>query len=214
MGDLCKDIPKPLLTIKDVNLIEYKIAILPKEFTEVVLIIGHLGNKIREFFGDQHKGKKITYVETEPLGTGHSLWQAKKHLDDSNERFVVMCGDDLYSREDVKECLQHPYAALVFKTTQPQDGGKVVLNGLGFVEDIQEGKHPAGITIATGLYILDKNIFDLPLVQANNGKNEFGLPQTLLQMRNKIRAVYSKAWHQVTAPEDLNIPNEKLQKFL
>lgn len=216
MGDVAKYIPKPLLTISGKTLLEYKIDILPQEFDEVILMIGHLGEKIRNHFGERYKGRKITYIESEILGTGYTLFQAQKHL---NDRFIVMCGDDLYSKKDIEECLKHPRSALIFKTSLPQSGGKVVLDSDGLIETIVEGSHEAGISIATGLYVLDPEIFKLPLVQANNGKNEFGLPQTLLQLRNetkdkRLKAVFATAWHQVTAPQDLELDSDKLAAFL
>lgn len=209
MGDLTKTVPKPLLKIKDKTLLEYKLDILSDEFDEVVIVIGYLGDTIKNYLGDSYKGKKLTYVTSEPLGTGHAVWSAKDHLTDS---FVVMCGDDLYSKKDIEKCLARPFSSLVFKTSKPQSGGKIVLNG-EFIADIVEGKHDAGIQIATGLYHLQPEIFKHELRRVNNGI-EFGLPQTLLQVKDKIRVIETEDWYQVTAPDDLNLDEEVLSRFL
>jgi UDP-N-acetylglucosamine diphosphorylase / glucose-1-phosphate thymidylyltransferase / UDP-N-acetylgalactosamine diphosphorylase / glucosamine-1-phosphate N-acetyltransferase / galactosamine-1-phosphate N-acetyltransferase len=212
MGALTEHIPKPLLTIGGKNLLEYKINILPQECTEVVLIVGYRGEQIRDFFGAEYAGRRITYVESEPKGTGYSLFQAKETL---SGRFIVMCGDDLYAKRDVIECLQFPRSALLSYAPAGGSGGKVTVGEDGYVEHIEEGTHAEPFTVATCFYVLDDGVFSLPLVPAGNGKDEYGLPQTLLQMRDmKMKAVYATAWHQVSAPEDLEITEEKLQPFL
>lgn len=213
MGNLTKEIPKPLLAIRNKTLLEYKMDILPSDCTEVIMVIGYLGDKIRAYFGEGYKGMKITYIEAETLGTGYALWQAREYL---NGRFVVLCGDDLYARKDIEECAKYPFASLVHRSEKPVSGGRIVLDdATECVQDIVEGSHDAGTIIATGAYSLTPSVFSLPLIKANNGKNEYGLPQTLMQIKEKgMRAVFTTAWHQVTAPGDLVISTDELASFL
>ncbi len=212
MGDLTKDIPKPLLTIKGKTLIQYKLDILPLECDEIIIIIGYLGEKIENHFGNNYKGKKITYVYSEPLGTGYALWKAKQYL---SGKFLVMCGDDLYCRQDIENCTKYPLSILVSKNEFAQGGGKVVINNDGYIEDIIEGSHKVGEIVSTGLYFLDESIFDLPLKKINDSREEYGLPQTLMQMKgNKIRAVFATRWHQITNPKDLEVSDEKLKYYI
>jgi NDP-sugar pyrophosphorylase family protein len=157
MGDLTKDTPKPLLTINGKTLLEYKLDVLPEGISEVVIVIGYLGEKIKSHLGEKYKNKKLTYVEVEPLGTGFAVWSAQEHL---AEQFIVMCGDDLYSREDIQKCIEYDFSSLIFKTSEPQSGGKIILKE-NFIDDIQEGKHEAGIHIATGLYFLQPEILTM-----------------------------------------------------
>ncbi len=208
MLGLTKEVPKPLLKIKGKTLLEYKFDILPKDCNEIILVIGYLGEKIKKYFGNEYKGKKITYIQSDPLGTGYSLWQARDHL---NEKFIVMTGDDLYSSSDLQECLKHDLSGLVYKLDKAQSGGKVVTKG-DFITDIVEGSNDVGSTIATGLYVLNPKIFNLKLVPIKNGE-EFGLPQTIIQSKKPIKAVYATNWHQVTSPEDLDLPEDMLNLF-
>lgn len=211
MGELTKDTPKPLLKIQDKTLLEYKMDILPAKCDEVILVIWYLGDKIREYFGDEYTGKKIIYVEAEPLGTGYALWAAKEHLDGT---FIVMCGDDLYTKRDIEECLTYPFSSLVHRSDKKVSGGKIVLDEQQeYIENIVEGSHDKGAIIATGLYVLTPEIFSLPLVQIPN-RNEYGLPQTIIQMKERgIRAVLASAWYQVTTPEDLFVSGEELNRY-
>ncbi len=211
MGELTRDTPKPLLKIGGKNLIEYKIEALPSVFDEVILIIGYQGEKIRDYFKDKYDGKRIRYVESDPLGTGYAVWEAKEYL---TERFMVLCGDDLYSREDIEAALSYPHSALVHVSESPISGGSMVVDEEGCVHSIVEGSHPAGALIATGLYVLSPDIFSYPLVKIA-GRGEYGLPQTILPWaeKNPLKAVFAKHWKQITAPEDLLVDESDLLPF-
>ena len=58
--------------------------------TDITLVIGYLGEKIKEFFGDGKRfGVSISYfIEERPLGTAGALFRMK-----FNEDFLLMCGD-------------------------------------------------------------------------------------------------------------------------
>ncbi len=209
MKALTENMPKPLLTVLGNNLIEHKLSILPKEIDEVIIVIGYLGDMIRKHFGDNYNGLKITYVEQkEPMGTMMALKEAEKIL---KERFMVMMGDDIYSKEDLEACLKFPQAILVKKVEEKGRGARVIIDEHKHITDIIEGTELSqGMLFNTGLYVLNTDIFKYPLVQIPSG--EFGLPQTLIKAvkDSKINIVESKSWHQITSPEDL----ERTEKLL
>jgi len=212
MGNLTEETPKPMLTINGRNLIEHKLAILPEEITEVVLVVGYLGDQIKDFFGDHFAGRPITYVHQPTLrGTGDALWRAQKAL---KERFLVMMGDDIYHPEDIKECLSHPWSVLVSEVPYLNRGGRVILDETNHLSDIIEGQNhnlKNGL-VNTGLYVMNKKIFDYPLVQIKDS-TEFGLPQTLLQATSDvdIKIVKSRRWIQITSPDDLTLTESLLK---
>jgi|TARA_Y100000310_G_scaffold345555_1_gene466462 NDP-sugar pyrophosphorylase family protein len=208
MQSLTQNIQKAMLTVSGKNLIEYKLGILPPEVDKIVITIGYLGEQITGHFGDEWNGKKIHYVEQGNLeGTGHALFKAKHLLQD---RFVVMMGDDIYSREDLSECLKHPWAMLVKKSDYPGDGGKVVLDKHGHLLNIVEGSWDKNFYINTGLYVLGKEFFNYSLVQIQSG--EFGLPQTLVEAAKDfdVKVVEAEWWTKITSPEDIKRVEEML----
>ncbi len=202
MKALTESMPKPLLTVLGNNLIEHKLGILPREISEVIIVTGYLGEKIREHFGSEFKGKKIRFVEQkELLGTMFALKEAEPLL---SGRFMVMMGDDIYSKADVTECLKHSWAVLVKKMTEKGRGAKVIVNDKKHITDIIEGAElDVGSLNNAGLYVLHTDIFKYPLVQIPSG--EFGLPQTLVKLAKdfEVSVVLSKGWFQITNPEDL-----------
>ena len=85
------DVPKPLIEVCDKPILQWQIENLKDSgLTDITLVIGYLGEKIKEFFGDGKKfGVNISYfTEDHPLGTAGALF--KMNL---NEDFLLMCGD-------------------------------------------------------------------------------------------------------------------------
>jgi bifunctional UDP-N-acetylglucosamine pyrophosphorylase/glucosamine-1-phosphate N-acetyltransferase len=207
MGAFTDTVPKPMLKIGDKNLLELKINILPESVDEVILIIGYLGNVIREYFGTEYRGKKITYIEQKNIvgGTADALWQARGILKD---RFVVMMGDDLYAKRDVEECLKKEWALLVDKIHGKRTSGRVTTDEKGNIVDIIEGEYDAEEWLSsTNMFVLDTRIFNqVPIPKAPDSR-ELGLPQTVLAAAREQGITFSPVpatfWFQITEPADL-----------
>ena len=213
MKDLTRHTPKAMLLVGKKPILAHKIDALPAEIDEVVLVVRHLQEQIREHFGDSYKGKRITYLEQKGIeGTAGALWEAKDIL---NDRFLAMNGDDLYAREDTEECLRYPWAILVAEADATRAGGQVLTDAAGRVARIDEGtEHGVGtILVNTGLYVLDRRIFEYEPVAKEMGHEEYGLPQTMMQaVRDiEIQAVKASFWVQITEPADLEKAAEMLK---
>lgn len=207
MGEFTKDTPKPMLKVGDKNLLQLKLEILPESVDEVIFIVGYFSEKIREFFGSEYDGRKITYVTQEnPVGgTADALWAAKGILKD---KFLVMMGDDLYSRADIDACVGHDWALLVDKVHGTRKTGKAVIDSDGVISDIIEGEHTGDEWWSgTNMFVLDTRVFAQTPVPKSEGSSEVGLPQTVLAacaaQGIPLHAVYATFWFQITAPEDL-----------
>ncbi len=97
VAELARDIPKPMLPLGGVPVLARQIEVLRREgFADIVLVIGHLGAVIRNYFGDGAAfGVQITYVEEqEPLGTAGALALLKSKLD--GDDFLLLNGDLLF----------------------------------------------------------------------------------------------------------------------
>lgn len=210
MGELTKDVPKPLLKIGQYNLIEQKIKSLPDQVDEVILVIGYLGDVIKEYFGDSHMGKKISYVwQPEKQGTGHALFAAQDLI---AGKFLVMMGDDLYDSSDIVDCLTDEWSMLVAKRSGEYSGGLIIADIEGNLQEIKEGKHQGeNLRICTGLFVLQPSIFEYPLVKLE-GKEEWGMPQTIAQATDKgIKIREARNWWQINSPEELERAKEDFE---
>jgi len=207
MKELTRDTPKPLLKAGEKTLLEHKFHNLPAEISEVVIVVGYLGDKIKEALGAEFDGRKITYVEqTELKGTAHALSLCEAVL---NDRFLVLMGDDLYAREDLQAMRGYPLAILAWELPADEPDktmGELVTNGGGKLTDIVERPARKGMLMNTGAYMLDRSFFDYPLVPKSSGSPEMGLPQTIVPMAKDgkdIHIVKATWWQNVTSPEDL-----------
>ena len=126
MNTLSTVLPKPLLPLDGKPILEWEIEALVREgFTDITLVIGHLGAAIREHFGDGSAlGATVTYLEeVTPLGTAGALALLRDVI---TEDFLLLNGDlcfdvDLsrffaYHKEKggIATILTHP-------STHPQD---------------------------------------------------------------------------------------------
>ncbi|MBI2474108.1 MAG: NTP transferase domain-containing protein [Candidatus Taylorbacteria bacterium] len=209
MNHLTKGTPKPLIKVAEKNLIEHKLEALPEFVDEVVLVVGYLGEQIKNYFGVSYGSKGIAYVEQGELkGTASALWQSKDILGD---RFIVMMGDDIYGADDIKRCLENEWSILAERVNMPKLGAKVIVNQNGSIVDILEKTEvKEGDLNNAGMYVLRREIFNYPLVPI--GEGEFGLPQTVVLAAKDydIKVVEARHWLQVTSPDDV----ERTEKLL
>ena len=212
-GELTKTTPKALIKISGKPIIEYTLDSLPSRIKEVYLVVGHLGKKIKEYVGDNHKGVKIKYIELKNLtGTATAVWRAKKYL--GREKFLVLYGDDIYNKKELGELVKQSWAFGLAKTIPPSpkylnmvlDSKKYIIQAL--YPTAKEMK--TGILISTGAYVMDSRIFKYKPVKLSNG--ESGLPQSMLAAAKDIpiKGVIMKKWLQINKPEDI----KKAEKVL
>lgn len=209
MGELTKDIPKPMLRVHGKNLIEHKLDATPLEhISEIILVVGYLQNVIRDYFGAQYKGIPITYIEDTIQGTGKAVWNAKGVL---NEPFLVMMGDDIYHPEDIRMIVRTKGGILLDRVKHETKSGKVIIENHAIVDIVEGALLQPGEPINAALYHLSPEIFEFDLVKTQD-KDEWGLPQTLIAQAHRypLVPIYAKKWIQITAPEDI----EKAEKEL
>ncbi len=203
MRPLTDTIPKPMAQVAGKALLEHNLEKLPEEVTELIFVIGYLGDLITEHFGSHFGTRPITYVrQHELLGTAHALSLCEPHI---SGRFLVLMGDDLHSASDIARCLGHEWAWLVHRISGPFSGGLVCSDEYGAVTEVQEGTHEhiEGF-MNTNLFVLNKEYFSYPMVSIKNN-SEFGLPQTVALVARDIQItmVESHDWQQVTDMNDI-----------
>ncbi len=213
-GELTKTTPKALIKVSGKPIIEYTLDSLPSSVKEVYLVIGHLGEQIKKHIGKEYRGRKIKYIELQKLtGTATAVWKTKKYL--GKEKFLVLYGDDLYSKKELEKLIRFPWAFGLAKTLPPSPKYlNMVLDKKGY---IIQALYPTarqmktGILVSTGAYVIDSRIFKYKPVKLSNG--EYGLPQTILKAAKDIpiKGVVMKKWLQVNRPEDIKKAEKKLK---
>lgn len=215
MGESSNHTPKPILKYKDKTLIHHKIHDLPDNFKEIIIVIGHLGEKIKQTIGTFHvlkDGREIpvTYVQQEELlGTAHALHQAKEQI--GNSPFVVLMGDDLYAPHDLSNMLTHfektkEWSVLLEKSSTHIPYGKCIVDNQDYLREILDDPEKSidSNNMYTGACLLTPDFFEIPMTRYVHS-TEYGLPYTFITVAKdkNIKSFYTTDWKRITKPEDL-----------
>lgn len=97
ISELFPDIPKPLIPIEGVPVLEREIVSLRNQgFKDIIMTVSHMGDKIMNHFGD---GSKLEvsiqyYNEVIPLGNAGALFKLREQL--GNESFLLLNADAVF----------------------------------------------------------------------------------------------------------------------
>ncbi len=165
------EIPKPMAPVAGKPILQWQIETLKKQgITDIILVIGHLGEKIRSYFGNGERcGVNIRYIgENEPLGTAGALALLPPFL--RGECFFLVFGDVLFDI-DLARMLRfheekHAEATLfVHPNSHPFDSDLVVLDEQARVQAFNS-KHSVRTDwyqncVNAGLYLLNREVCTL-----------------------------------------------------
>ena len=204
--------PKPLLKVANKTILEHNLDSLTGIADEAILVVGYKKEMIKKYFGNKYKKIRLKYAEQkQQLGTGHAASMAEPFI---RGRFILMAGDDIYSKEDVRKCARHKYSILTSKSENPQNFG-VVIEKKGILADFLEKpeKFVSGL-INTSLYTFDKKIFRCLKHLKESERGEYELPDAikLLSKEEKIYCIKSRQWMPIGYPWDLLKADKILRK--
>lgn len=207
--------PKILIEIKGKKIIQRIIEALPEELDEIIIVVKHLQDKIRESIGNNYLGKKINFIEQgEKSGTFGALLSVK-NLFEQGERFLVTNGDDVHDKYEYVECMKYPRAMAVQKKIMP-NYYKIETDENGYFKSFknQTDEEKGNSTlVATGVYVLDTKIFDHPGVLLSTG--EYGLPQTVSEQSSKypVKVVKVSGWVQINTKNDMEVAEKYFEEI-
>ena len=165
------EIPKPMVPVDGKPLLEYQVEKLKAYgIKKIVMIVGHLGEKIVDHFKDgKDFGVEIDYIfEKEPLGTAGAFYYLKDKIDAKD--FMLVFGDiffdmdfdrmeDFHFKNSALTTLLahpngHPYDSDLIRT---DDKGKVI----GFDSKHNVRDYWYDNMVNAGMYIINKRLLDL-----------------------------------------------------
>jgi len=96
IAEINSEVPKPMIEVCGKPILLHQIEVLKNQgFVDIVLIIGHLGKVIEDYFRDGSRfGVNISYIrEDKPLGTAGALFYLKGKIADD---FLLLNGDIIF----------------------------------------------------------------------------------------------------------------------
>ncbi len=197
--------PKALIPVAGTPLLLRTLESLPLDsVNEIIIVIGWLGEQIKAVVGNTYAGIPVQYALQEPLnGTGGSV-HAAKHL--LHDKFLVLNGDDIYTRKDLQTLADSPSWALLGAATTRPLAAAIETTPEGVITGFSANQTDAEKYINCGAYALDTDFFSLPLVPipVRNG-SEYSLPHTLIQdpQNHPVQLFPATQWLPVGSPEEL-----------
>jgi len=200
LAELTKDvIPKPMVPLLGKPLLERQVECLKQNgITDIIMVIGHLGEVIRTYFGNGSKwGVNIRYfLEDKPLGTAGALPQMAGIL---ANKFILMFGDllldvDFQRMVAFHQAKQALVTLFVHPNSHPFDSDVIQTDcenrviGFDSKHNDRSGYWYANCVNA-GLYIMEKKI--LEHISANKKVDLEKEVLSLLCQRNAVVYAYS-----------------------
>ena len=165
------EIPKPMVPVDGKPLLEYQVEKLKSYgVKKIIMIVGHLGEKISGHFQDGRAfGVDIDYIfEKEPLGTAGAFYYLKDKIDAKN--FLLIFGDVFFDLDfDRMEAFHFKNSALTTLLAHPNghpyDSDLIQMDDTGRVIGF-DSKHNVrdywyDNMVNAGMYILNKDLLDL-----------------------------------------------------
>ena len=152
-------VPKPLVPIKNIPIIEWQIKYLKKYgVNEVIICTGYQTKMIENYLGMKNTGVKIKFsIEKSPLGTGGAIKKAGRMINDKS--FFVINGDTITNIDLLKLTKQQNSIASIELRTK---FGILETNG-NKISKFKEKKEISDLWMNAGIYYLQKEILkDLP----------------------------------------------------
>ena len=175
ISQLFPDIPKPLIQIENIPVLEREICSLRDQgFTDIVLTVGYMAEKIQSYFGDGSNFRThISYFfEDKPLGNAGALFFL-----DLKEDFLLLNADVLFDVDFNRMVKYHKEkGGLVTLFTHPNfhpyDSGLIIAGKNGEVEKwlAKEDEKPKYYKnkVNAGLHIISPKVLEMSGIKKDN----------------------------------------------
>ena len=170
ISSVASDIPKPLIKIDGVPVLEREIICLREQgFIDLILTVSHMANQIIDYFGDGSRfGVNIDYfVEEIPLGNAGALFKLRDKL---TEPFLLLNADAVFDIDfnrfvDFHKKKGGLVTLFTHPNSHPYDSGVIVAGTDGSVERwlTKEDVRPEWYQnrVNAGLHVIDPKVLDL-----------------------------------------------------
>ncbi|MFH1683113.1 MAG: bifunctional sugar-1-phosphate nucleotidylyltransferase/acetyltransferase [Candidatus Woesearchaeota archaeon] len=211
MYPLATDKPKPLVEVANKPVLEHNLDQMLGLVDEVILVVGYKKDMIMEKFGDNYLGIKIIYVvQEEQLGTGHALLQTEKKIRGS---FLVMNGDDLFSRKDMESISKYENCLLVKKEKDASSFAAVVVEQGLVVDIVEKPKEYISDLVNVGMYFFNVEVFEILKSLKKSERGEYEIPDAVRELAKLGKMHYEEVkgfwipvgcpWHILEATEEM-----------
>ena len=211
-------LPKVLLNVAGKPILGHILdTIIGEGIGEATIIVGHMGDKIRQYVNTMYASLKVDYVEQEDrLGLGHAIYLARGTM--SADPILIILGDTIFD-VNLTPVLRGEHSALGVKTVEdPRRFGVAEMHDGFITRVIEKPEQPVSHLAIVGLYSIKNTpllLSCLDDVVARNirTKGEYQLTdalQLMLDRGEKMRSFMVDGWYDCGKPETLLSTNRAL----
>ncbi|MEA2053560.1 MAG: bifunctional sugar-1-phosphate nucleotidylyltransferase/acetyltransferase [Candidatus Thermoplasmatota archaeon] len=204
--------PKVMLPIANKPILEWNLLnAIEAGLKEFIFVVGYKSEMVRNYFGNGKEWNvNIEYVnQGKALGTSHAIGMVEKFVDD----FVVLCGDTIFGKKDIKNIAKKISMGLV-KVEDAQEYGIVELDGKKIIKIYEKMERPFSNVINAGIYHFNKEIFDFVRKTGKSLRGEYEITDSinLLLEKDEMEGIFLDEWMDAVYPWHLLEGNEELLK--
>ena len=183
--------PKPLIPLLGRPLLEHLLLQLEGTVDEAILVVGYRADAIRNQLGSRFRSLPLRYLEQrDPRGTADALLQAAPLVED---RCLVLNGDDLYHRHDLRALTRHRTAILVTPVPDPQNRAVVSIVGDRVVDIVEKPTTaPPNSLASVGGYSLERGWLDRLGEVSLSSRGELELPDFIQMLARESVVRYHR----------------------
>jgi len=205
MLPLTLKVPKSLLVIGGKTVLDYIFDALPPEVDSVVIVVGYLKKKIQQHLGVKYQGRPIRYVVQNILNGSATALLSCQDLFLPNERFLLIYGDELPTKEEIAGCLKYDYSWLCCPAENPRQSGiATIAPDERLLEVTEKPEYPASNMSAAGIMVISSDIFKYPSTQHPNGEYYLSSLMGKFIKEHFVRAVYGRMRPGFVSPDEID----------
>ncbi len=180
ISSVASDIPKPMIRIEGIPVLEREIACLAEQgFDDIIITVSHLGHIITDYFGDGSGVSPVTgrpfgvhieyFVEEVPLGNAGALYQMKDKL---TEDFLLLNADAVFDIDFNRIVAYHKekggvVTLFTHPNSHPYDSGLIIADENGAVLEwlAKEDERPVYYRnrVNAGLHVVSPVVLETPV---------------------------------------------------
>jgi glucose-1-phosphate thymidylyltransferase len=214
-------VPKVLLNVGGKPIIGHILdSVIENGFTEATIIIGYLGEMIKEYVL-KHYTIKVDFVEQEErLGLGHAIYLSRHTF--SRDPILIILGDTIFDVE-LKKMISSSHTAIGVKKVEDPRRFGVAETSNGFISRlIEKPENPTSNLAVVGLYYIKQPqlLVDAlkEMIKSNaRTKGEFQLTdalQMMIERGEQMQTFPVDGWYDCGKPETLLTTNQHLLSLL
>ncbi len=209
--------PKALIRVAGKPIIDYIIEqILTLDFSEMIFIIGHLGDQIRDYLEEKYTFPMRFIRQKDYNGLGHAIYQSRNAFTE-DESLLVLLGDIIFTADIAKATESEHNMIGIMEVEDARKFGIVMIDKNKFITNmIEKPDNPPTNLAITGIYHFkssDKlfNSIEYIIREKIKTRNEYQLTDAMKHMMyggEKFQVFDVPEWYDCGAKESLLDTNE------